>query len=118
MKRQLGVFGNWCDAYMDAIDSLHGVREFPPMTLMEIGEEWQRVFGAMAVDQPETDIFLGGRDAYLNMMEELHGEWDLHPALSVRERCEEWQRCFGSSISLQVRTKPTGGESLRTLATA
>lgn len=111
MKKQLGVFNNWYNPYLDVIDSLYGFQEAPLMSITEVSDEWLRAFGSMNANGPETNPFLGGSDAYLMDLEELHGDWDLHPSLSLRERCEEWQRCFGAnSVSLQVRTKPTVAE--------
>ncbi len=118
MRKSIGVLSDWCDAYLDVLAGLYGTMELEPLSLVEVDEEWQRVFGAMAKNQPETGLFLGGSDAYTADLEELQGEWDLHPALSVQERCDEWQRCFGTSISLQVRNKPTEGERLGSLASA
>ena len=118
MRKPLGVLSDWCDAYMDVLDVLYGTRELKPFSLVEADEEWQRVFGAMAKNQPENSPFMGGSDAFMADLEELQGEWNLHPALSVQEKCDEWQRCFGSSISLPVRNKPAEGERLGSLASA
>ncbi|HRY12316.1 MAG TPA: hypothetical protein P5309_01985 [Syntrophomonadaceae bacterium] len=118
MRKPLGVLSDWYDAYLDVLDGLYGTLETEPQSVLEVGEEWQRVFGAMAKNQPEIAPFMGGSDAFLADLEELHGEWNLHPELSVQETCEEWQRCFGSSISLQVRNKPTAGKRLGSLASA
>lgn len=118
MRKSIGVLNDWCDAYLDVFNGLYGTLELEALSLVEVGEEWHRVFGAMAKNQPEIGLFFGGSDAYTANLEELHGEWNLHPALSVQERCEEWQWCFGSSISLQVRNKSPERESLGALASA
>ncbi len=118
MRKSTGVLNDWCDAYLDVLNGLYGTLELEALSLVEVGVEWQKVFGAMAKNQPEIGPFLGGSDAYIANLEELHGEWNLHPALSVQERCEEWQRRFGSSISLQVRNKSPEREGLGALASA
>jgi len=33
-------------------------------------------------------------DSYLDDMELLHGEFNLHPDLTTEELCEEWKECF------------------------
>jgi len=118
MRKSLGVLSDWYGAYLEVLDGLYGTLESEPLSLVEVSEEWQRVFGAMAKNQPEISPFVGGSEAFTADLEALHGEWNLHPALSVQERCEEWQRCFSSSIALQVRNKSTEEKRLGSLASA
>lgn len=109
MVKDLNVMSDWVDSYTDAIQDIYGSFDNPELSTLEVCEEWQRVFDPFVSE--ESDPFFGGVESYLRVLEELYGEFELHPMLSIKETCEEWQRCFskGGSVSLnpdQVRGKP------------
>ncbi len=109
MAKELGVMSDWIDSYVDTIQDVYGSFDTPELSTAEVCEEWQRVFDPVMSE--EADPFFGGVESYLQALEELYGEFELHPMLSIQEICEEWQRCFSKSGSIslnpdQVRGKP------------
>lgn len=105
MNNECDEVSNWSDSYLDDMELLHGAFNLhPDLTTEELCEEWKECFravGKIAAEAVKMQNSLKWSDSYLDIMETLHGAFNLHPDLTIQELCEEWQRCFMSDgISL------------------
>ncbi len=98
MKYDCNVICNWSDSYLDAWETLYGSFNLhPALTIMEVGEEWQRCFSSDGKLQRELEQVQPLKEwsaSYLDTLEALYGEFHLHPQLSIQALCEEWRQCF------------------------
>lgn len=105
MKNDRNVIGRWSDPYLDSVELLYGAFDLHPnLTVAEVCEEWQECFRADSQGQVEAEHSEAAREwaqSYLNALEALYGEIDLHPALTIEELGEEWQECFRADGKVQ-----------------
>jgi hypothetical protein len=83
---------------LDSLETLYGAFNLhPAFSMMELGEEWKECFradGKLQSELKQSQPFREWSASYLDSLETLYGEFNLHPQLSVQELCEEWQKCF------------------------
>lgn len=109
MKNEWESLNNWCDNYLDAMDTLYGPIELhPDLTMEEQGEEWKENFredGQIQIQMKQMESEMEFAESYLDTIEQLYGEFNLHPWLTIQQVAAEWQKCFMSDV-MQLQVSP------------
>lgn len=105
LKNEYNVIANWSDPYLNTLEALYGdFNLYPTLTIQELSDEWKECFRADGQGQSDSErIKLAAEwcKSYLSTLENLYGEFNLHPPLTIQELCEEWEQLFMSNSEEQ-----------------
>jgi len=83
---------------MDTLEEIYGPFNLhPALSTVDLCKEWSDIFGLEGRAKAANDelaLIRSWSVSYMETVESLYGEIDLHPKLSIEEICEEWKACF------------------------
>ena len=106
MKSNRKAIGNWSESYLNTLELLYGSFDLHPnLTVAELCEDWQECFQVEGQVQMGTEWSDGAvrewSDAYLDTLEILYGEFNLHPVRNIEELAKEWAENFREDGKVQ-----------------
>lgn len=109
MNKEWEHRNDWCNSYLDTMENLYGPFELQPdLTIDEQAEEWKENFredGQVQIQMKQQQSLMEFAEAYLDTLEDLYGDFNLHPWLTIQEVAEEWRKCFMSDV-MQLQVSP------------
>ena len=105
MKSNRKVISNWSESYLGSLELLYGTFELhPDFTVAEVCEEWKECFRADGQGQvvtKQSEVAREWSDSYLDTLEILYGEFNLHPAQTIEDLSTEWADNFREDGKVQ-----------------